>query len=224
MNAEMVALTNFSFDGNGVRVFGTQYDPWFVGIDVATALGYKRPRNAISRYVDEDDSLKWGVTDALGRVQETILINESGMYALIFGSDLPEAKRFKRWVTHEVLPSIRKKGYYKAPKVAVQRRHTRGRPSLALTEHLERKQKYGFTNGEKCDITELRWISRELGMPLEQICDKRTGHMVDFVNEQMSARGIESISDIPRSILTCEDEPDETYTIVVDGVQMVLVK
>ena len=220
MNTEMVALTNFSFDGNGVRVFGTQYDPWFVGIDVAKVLGYKRPRNAISRYVDEDDSLKWGVTDALGRVQETILINESGMYALIFGSDLPEAKRFKRWVTHEVLPMIRKKGYYKPPKPVMERRSTRGRPPLALAEHFERQQKYVFATGEKCDITELRWLCRELGMPLEQICDKRTSRMVEFVNEQMATRGFESVTDIPRSAYVEEDDPDETYVVFVDGVPM----
>mgnify|MGYP003299631867 CR=1 FL=1 len=123
MSNEMVALTNVSFEGSTIRMFGTKYDPWFVGIDVATALGYKRPRDAISRHVDKDDSVIRGVIDALGRMQETILINESGMYALIFGSDLPEAKRFKRWVTHEVLPSIRKYGHYNTSK--------RGRPALA---------------------------------------------------------------------------------------------
>ena len=146
------------------------------------------------------------------------------MYALIFGSDLPEAKRFKRWVTHEVLPSIRKKGYYKAPKPVVERRPTRGRPPLALAEYFKHQQKYEFSNGEKCDITELRWISRELGMPLEQICDKRAGYMVEFVNEQMAARGIESIADIPKSVYATEDEPDETYTVIIDGTPVVLVR
>lgn len=85
---------------------------WFVGNDICEALGYARPRNAIKKYVDGDDALKWGVIDSLGRNQKTTIINESGMYALIFGSTLPEAKAFKRWVTSDVLPSVRKHGFY----------------------------------------------------------------------------------------------------------------
>lgn len=84
----------------------------FVGRDVASALGYAKPENAISQHVDLDDTLKQGITDSLGRTQETTLITESGVYALIFGSKLPGAKEFKKWVTSEVLPSIRKHGMY----------------------------------------------------------------------------------------------------------------
>ena len=90
-------------------------EPWFVGKDVATALGYVKPLNALSTHVEKDDSLKQGITDSLGREQETIFINESGLYALIFGSKLDSAKRFKRWVTSEVLPAIRKTGSYQKP-------------------------------------------------------------------------------------------------------------
>jgi len=136
----------------------------------------------------------------------------------------PQAEAFTRFITHEVLPSIRKKGYYKAPKPVVERRPTRGRPPLTLAEHFERQQKYVFANGEKCDITELRWISRELGMPLEQIGDKRTARMVEFVNEQMETRGIESIVDIPRKSYADDYEEDETYTVIVDGVPMEFVR
>ncbi len=85
---------------------------WFVGKDVADILGYVKARNAIATHVDEDDALKQGLTDELGRTQETILINESGLYSLILSSKLPTAKRFKHWVTSEVLPSIRKHGAY----------------------------------------------------------------------------------------------------------------
>lgn len=93
-----------------VRVKVINGAPWFVGKDVAASLGYTKTRNAISQHVDNEDALKQGVPDNQGFIQETILINESGMYALIFGSKLPTAKAFKRWVTNEVLPSIRRTG------------------------------------------------------------------------------------------------------------------
>lgn len=98
-----------------IRTVTIDKEPWFVGKDVATALGYVKPLNALSTHVEKDDSLKQGITDSLGREQETIFINESGLYALIFGSKLDSAKRFKRWVTSEVLPAIRKTGSYQKP-------------------------------------------------------------------------------------------------------------
>ncbi len=87
--------------------------PWLVGKDVAQALGYVNPRKALSDHVDDEDKTD-GVTirDSIGREQKPILINESGLYALIFGSKLESARRFKRWVTSEVLPAIRKTGAY----------------------------------------------------------------------------------------------------------------
>ena len=84
----------------------------FVGKDVAMVLGYSKPLNAIAMHVDKDDSLKWGLTDSLGRTQQTIFINESGLYSLILSSKLPKAREFKHWVTSEVLPQIRKTGGY----------------------------------------------------------------------------------------------------------------
>lgn len=72
-----------------IRTLEVNGSPYFVGNDVARALGYDKPRNAIARYVDEDDALKRGVTDGLGRSQETTIINESGVYSLVFGSKLP---------------------------------------------------------------------------------------------------------------------------------------
>ena len=87
-------------------------ETFFVGKDVATALGYSKPLNAIAMHVDEDDSLKQGLIDSMGRVQQTIFVNESGLYALILSSKLEQAKAFKRWVTSEVLPAIRKSGRY----------------------------------------------------------------------------------------------------------------
>ena len=96
-----------------VRTLTINNEPWFVGKDVAEALGYTNPRKAIIDHVDKEDKTD-GVTirDSIGRAQHAVLINESGLYALIFGSKLPSAKKFKRWVTSEVLPQIRKTGSF----------------------------------------------------------------------------------------------------------------
>lgn len=102
-----------------IRTLLIDGEPWFVGTEIAKILGYSKPHNALDRHVDKDDSLKRGVIDSRDRLQETILINESGLYSLIMSSKLPTAKQFRRWVTSEVLPSIRKYGaYVTAPKLA----------------------------------------------------------------------------------------------------------
>ena len=95
-----------------IRTVTIDGEPWFVGKDVAEALKYNEPHKAVQRHVEEDDRMKHPVTDSSGRVQDTWLISESGLYALIFGSKLDSAKRFKHWVTSEVLPAIRKTGSY----------------------------------------------------------------------------------------------------------------
>ena len=94
-----------------IRTAEIDNEVWFVGKDVAVALGYTNARKAILDHVDEDDK---GVTkcDTLGGVQDLTVINESGVYALAFSSKLPKAKEFKHWITSEVLPSIRKNGGY----------------------------------------------------------------------------------------------------------------
>lgn len=87
-------------------------EPWFVGKDAASILGYERPTKAIQDHVDIDDRDAVPIRDSIGRMQSTPIINESGLYSLILSSKLPTAKKFKRWVTSEVLPSIRKNGAY----------------------------------------------------------------------------------------------------------------
>ena len=105
----METLKLFSFEGNQVRiVIGEDGNPLFVASDVAKVLGYNKPENAISRHCD--DTLKRGVTNRTGRKQLTIVIPESDVYNLIFGSKMPNAKKFKRWVAKKVLPSTRKTG------------------------------------------------------------------------------------------------------------------
>ncbi len=103
----------FDFKENAVRVVrGDDGEPWFRASDVCGVLGFSNPWQALESHVDEDDLQKLEAIDSLGRTQQANFVNESGMYALIFGSTKPEAKAFKRWVTHEVLPSIRKSGYF----------------------------------------------------------------------------------------------------------------
>ena len=89
-----------------------QGEVMFCAKDVAEALGYKRTRDAITQHVEEDDAVKHRLIDSLGRTQQAVFINESGLYALILSSKLESARRFKHWVTSEVLPSIRKQGGY----------------------------------------------------------------------------------------------------------------
>ena len=91
-------------------------EPYFVGKDVATVLGYKDTVNALKSHVDDDDKLGWQFTTS-GQRREMTVINESGLYSLVLSSKLPTAKKFKHWVTSEVLPSIRKTGSYSMPKV-----------------------------------------------------------------------------------------------------------
>lgn len=99
-----------------VRVVEINNEPWFVGKDVATVLGYARPTKAIHDHVDQEDQCEQIVTISQssqnGTPQNTLLVAESGVYSLIFASKLPAAKKFKRWVTSEVLPAIRKHGAY----------------------------------------------------------------------------------------------------------------
>lgn len=95
-----------------IRTVQLNNETYFVGKDIATALGYERAAKAIQDHVDAEDKDEIPIQDSIGRMQNTPIITESGVYALIFGSKLESAKRFKHWVTSEVLPSIRKHGVY----------------------------------------------------------------------------------------------------------------
>ena len=106
-----MSALSFCFESNTVRILGDALTPLFVAIDICKALGHSNPRQALRDCVDPEDLCKEFVETKGGR-QEVNCVNESGMYALIFGSKLPSAKRFKKWVTSEVLPAIRKNGAY----------------------------------------------------------------------------------------------------------------
>ena len=97
-----------------IRTIEKDGEPWFVGKDVAIALGYKDTVNALKSHVDAEDKGGWQITTPSG-TQEMTIINESGLYSLVLSSKLPTAKKFKRWITSEVIPSIRKHGAYMTP-------------------------------------------------------------------------------------------------------------
>lgn len=100
-----------------VRTVVIDNEPWMVGKDVADALGYVDTADAIKKHVDPEDKLTRRFADS-GQNREMYIINESGMYDLVFGSKLPTAKKFKHWVTSEVLPALRKTGSYTMPKMS----------------------------------------------------------------------------------------------------------
>lgn len=112
--SELQIFKNAEF--GSIRTLTINGEPYFVGRDVAEILGYSNSRKALADHVDEEDK---GVTkcDTLGGTQEMTVINESGLYSLILGSKLPTARKFKRWVTSEVLPTIRRHGVYAVDEV-----------------------------------------------------------------------------------------------------------
>lgn len=124
-----------------IRTITINNEPWFVSKDVAFVLGYSNPRDAISKHVDVEDK---GVAkcDTLGGSQDLTVINESGLYSLILSSKLPTAKKFKHWVTSEVLPTIRKHGAYMTDEKAFDVLHNAGGLADLLQQAAEQlKQK-----------------------------------------------------------------------------------
>lgn len=119
-----------------IRTVTIDNEPWFVGIDVAKSLGYANPKNAVPKHVSEEDKLGTQIEYA-GQRREVTVINESGLYALIFGSKLESAKRFKHWVTSEVLPTIRKTGSYQKPMTVAEQIQLLAQGNVKLEEKIE---------------------------------------------------------------------------------------
>lgn len=114
----MNEITLFNYEENEVRVVRTGSEPYWVALDVCKALGIKNMSKALTR-IDADEKDELTLSDVTGRNQKMIVVNEPGLYSLIFCSRKEKAIRFKRWITHEVLPSIRKNGAYVAPTTTV---------------------------------------------------------------------------------------------------------
>ena len=163
-----------------VRMVEIEGQPWLVGKDVAEILGYAKPLDAISRHVDEDDSVKYGLTDNLGRTQNTIIINESGLYSLILSSKLPQAKEFKRWVTSEVLPSIRKHGMYATDQLL-------NDPDLAIAA-------FQALKAERTKNKELEVQNNKLQSELDEMKPK-----ADYVDVMLANKGLISTTAIAKN-------------------------
>lgn len=133
MNENKIQVWNY--ESSEVRTVQVNGEPWFVGKDVATVLGYSNTRDAIARHVDEEDKAGVGIHDG-SQMREVVVVNESGLYSLVLSSKLPNAKKFKRWVTSEVLPSIRKHGSY-----SVQSQFADLSPQLQVLIQMETRQK-----------------------------------------------------------------------------------
>lgn len=109
----------FNFESHEVRSLLLNNEPWFVGKDVAEILGYKNTKDALTKHVDDEDKLGSQIATS-GQNRNMTIINESGLYSLVLSSKLPSAKKFKRWVTSEVLPALRKTGQYQVKELSGQ--------------------------------------------------------------------------------------------------------
>ena len=141
-----------------IRSLEINNEPYFVGKEIATVLGYERTDNAIRQHVDEEDKLMHQIS-ASGQNRNMTLINESGLYSLIMSSKLPNAKKFKRWVTSEVLPAIRKTGGY----IAGEENMTEDELILKAMNVLNTKTKtfeFLHTNGTKGSRTSMMWTQK----------------------------------------------------------------
>ncbi len=134
----MNELTLFKFESNGIRSLLVNNEPYFVGNDIAKTLGYSNPRDALSKHVDQEDKISDVAIHDGSQNRNMTIINESGVYSLVFGSKLPSAKRFKHWVTSEVLPQLRKTGKYA---VKTDRQTELAKAVLMANEWIQEQQK-----------------------------------------------------------------------------------
>jgi len=196
-------LTVFNNEEFGeIRTVEIDGEPWFVGKDVAQALGYSNTADAILKHVDEDDKLTSQIAIA-GQNRNVICINESGVYALVFGSKLESAKKFKHWITSEVLPQIRKTGSYGVAKtptemlvLMAQELDKQSKAVLEVKEDVKRLESkimtvpneyytvagYANLKGKRVDVTRANQIgryaanlSRKWGYEIGHVSDARYG-------------------------------------------------
>lgn len=135
MQDESKVFQNFSYHGNQIRTIEYNGETWWVASDVCKVLDIENVAQSVAR-VDNDEVCSTYIIDSLGRKQETLIINEPGLYTLILGCRKPETKAFKRWVTHEVIPSIRKTGSYSLTQQEPEEPHQRPSQEAGLQTHL----------------------------------------------------------------------------------------
>ena len=174
----MDELQIFNFEDNEVRTQVVDGEPWFIGKDVADILGYTNPSKAVRDHVDDEDKGQ-NETFTPGGMQIMTIINESGLYSLVFKSQLPSAKRFKRWVTSEVLPAIRKTGSYQIPKDPMDAL----RLMFQATEHTQQKvnqvdaRVVHLEEKVKLDPGEYTYIGKLISRKIYQISRERAYSM-----------------------------------------------
>lgn len=165
MNNEIQIFSNEEF--GEIRTLAIDGEPWFVGKDVVEILGYTNPSKALADHVDDEDKLNNDSLSSLGQ-RGGWLINESGLYSLIMSSKLPAAKKFKRWVTSEVLPSIRKNGGY----IAGQESMT---PAELMASALLMAQKtLAEREARIADLTVQNQIMQPKAEYFDELCDRET--------------------------------------------------
>lgn len=167
----MNELQIFNYNGNEVRTIQKDGEPWWVLKDVCEILGISHVKDTVNR-LEEDEVGQTEVIDRLGRIQTTNIINESGLYNVILRSDKPEAKPFRKWVTSEVLPSIRKTGAYSVP------RTTAGQIQLLAQGHTELEQKIDSVND---DLQDFKRTMPLLAIECQQITDAKNRKVVSLL-------------------------------------------
>lgn len=176
-------------DFGQIRTIQQNGEPWFVGKDVAKILGYERADNAIRNHVDDEDKLMHQIS-ASGQNREMYIINESGLYSLILSSKMPKAKEFKRWVTSEVIPAIRKTGKYEAMAQAVP---INDEPVTDFTQ-LEFDQRIRIAAIiASCRRERLPLVAKVLSLDLEGMMPLMPAHITEA--EQAAYRYISSVYD-----------------------------
>lgn len=176
-------------DFGQIRTIQQNGEPWFVGKDVAKILGYERADNAIRNHVDDEDKLMHQIS-ASGQNREMYIINESGLYSLILSSKMPKAKAFKRWITSEVIPAIRKTGKYEAMAQAVP---INDEPATDFTQ-LEFDQRIRIAAIiASCRRERLPLVAKVLSLDLEGMMPLMPAHITEA--EQAAYQYISSVYD-----------------------------
>lgn len=164
-----------------IRTVTIDNEPWFVGKDVATALGYKNTADAIGKHIDTDDKLTSQIAIA-GQRRDVVVINESGLYALIFGSKLDSAKRFKHWVTSEVLPTIRKTGSYQKPMTVAEQIQLLAQGNQDHEERIEKLE-----NTMTLDYGQQKYISDLVSKVVIEVLGGKKSNAYDEIGKKVFA-------------------------------------
>lgn len=191
----MQELRTFNFEELPVRTLEVDGEPYFIGKDVADILGYTNSRKTLSDYVDEEDKLTSRIVTS-GQNRNVTIINESGLYSLIFSSKLENAKRFKRWVTSEVLPSLRRTGTYQTkPLTTSEQIQLIAQGNTELDERVTKiEETYPIMHGEA------KHIQRLVAQKVAEIVRNKFNGFYDQVSRKLFAeiyKSIKKIFDVP---------------------------